>query len=131
MAVDQNGTASQRKKRQRVRKFASIVSKRASTSFSRRTGRHEKSFRPSEDQTIAPDVENVGQIVGLNIEYIHIYIYIYIHTGSVGGQAADSQERGSLRLAPKTFNNEKGCRDDKQKKGKNKVGMCGMRTPSE
>ena len=31
----------------------------------------------------------------------------------------------------KTFNNEKGCRDDKQKKGKNKVGMCGMRTPSE
>ena len=25
---------------------------------------------------------------------------IYIHTGSVGGQAADSQERGSLRLAP-------------------------------
>ena len=104
LAVDQNGTAFQRKNRQRVRKFASILSKRASTSFSRRTGRHEKSFRPSEGRTIAPDVENVGQIVGLNIEYIHIYIYIYIyiyiHTGSVGGQAADSQERGSLRLAP-------------------------------
>ena len=32
--------------------------------------------------------------------YIYIYIYIYFHTGSVGGQAADSQERGSLRLAP-------------------------------
>ena len=60
-------------------KIASILSKRASTSFSRRTGRHEKSFRPSEGQTIAPDVENLGQIVGLNIENIHIYIYIYIH----------------------------------------------------
>ena len=33
-------------------------------------------------------------------DYIYIHIYIYIHTGSVGGQAADSQERGSLRLAP-------------------------------
>ena len=31
----------------------------------------------------------------------------------------------------RTFNNENGCRDDKQKKGKNKVGMNGMRTPSE
>ena len=35
--------------------------------------------------------------------YIYIYIYIYFHTGSVGGQAADSQERGSLRLAPITL----------------------------
>ena len=31
----------------------------------------------------------------------------------------------------KTFENEKGCRDDKQKKGKNKVGMSGMGRLSE
>ena len=30
----------------------------------------------------------------------------------------------------KTFNNGKGCRDDKQKKRKNIVGMSGKRTPS-
>ena len=31
----------------------------------------------------------------------------------------------------KTFKNDKGCGDNKQKKGKNKVGMSGMRRPLE
>ena len=87
-AVDgQSGLARQRKKRRRERNVSSIVSKRASTSFSRHTERIGKRFGPSKRRMSAPDVENVPRIVGLNID---IYIYIYDHTGSVGGQTANS-----------------------------------------
>ena len=43
----------------------------------------------------------------------------------------DSGQKRIQTSIIKTYSNEKGCRDDKQKKGKNKVGMSGMRTPSE
>ena len=81
----QSGLARQRKKRRRERKVSSIVSKRASTSFSGHPKRIRKCFDPSKRRMSAPDVENVPRIVGLNID-----IYIYDHTGSVGGQTVDS-----------------------------------------
>ena len=71
----QSGLALKRKKRRRERKVSSIVSKRASTSFSGRPERIGKCFGPSKGRMSAPDVENVPRIVGLNID---IYIYIYI-----------------------------------------------------
>ena len=64
----QSGLAPQRKKRGRERKFAYIVSKRASTSFSGRPKCIEKHFSPSKRRMSAPDIENVPQIVGLNID---------------------------------------------------------------
>ena len=89
----QSGLAFKRKRRRRERKFASLVSKRVSTSSSGRPGRLQKRFGPSKRRTCASEVENVRKIVGLNrYIYIHIYIYTYIydHTGSVGGQTVDS-----------------------------------------
>ena len=74
----QSSLALKRKRRRRERKFASLVSKRASTSSSGRARRLQKRFGPSKRRTGAPDVENVRKIVGLNT-YIYIYIYIHIY----------------------------------------------------
>ena len=68
----QSGLMHKRMKRRRERKFALFVSKRASTSSSRRDGRLPKRVGPSKRRTCAPDVENFRQIGGLNIE-IHTY----------------------------------------------------------
>ena len=75
----QSGLALKRRRRRCERKFASLVSKRASTSSSGRPGRHRKRFDPSKRQMSASDVENVPKIADLNIA-TYIYTYIYMTT---------------------------------------------------
>ena len=66
-----SGLAPQRKKRRRGQKFASIVSKRTSTSSSERPGRLRKRFDPSKRRMSASDVKNVPKIVGQNIDILY------------------------------------------------------------
>ena len=61
----------------------------------------------------------IVSLVGSNRREEDFFYFLFFHINIL--HHASGQKRIQTSII-KTFNNEKGCRDDKQKKGKNKVG---------